>query len=71
MCVCDSVRVSEVCRENEKMEWLWNMKREDERVGVENRIEKKWMLNSFMEVNEMGYGRVGSQKGLFIGVIGV
>ena len=22
--VYDSVRVSEVCRENEKMEWLWN-----------------------------------------------
>ena len=58
----------------EKMK-RWNgygiEKREDERVGVENRIEKKWMLNSFMEVNEMGYGRVGSQKGLFIGVIGV
>ena len=45
--------------------------REDERVRVENRIEKKWKLNSFLEVNEMEYGRVGSQKGLFIGVIGV
>ena len=45
--------------------------REDERVRVENRIEKKWKLNSFLEVNEMEYGRVGSQNGLFIGVIGV
>ena len=46
-------------------------KREDERLGVENRIERKWMWNSLMEVKEMLYGRVGSQKGLYIGVIGV
>ena len=45
--------------------------REDERVIVENKLEKKWKWNSFLEINEMEYGRVGSQKGLFIGVIGV
>ena len=45
--------------------------REDERVRVENRIEKKWKLNSFLEVKEILYRRVGSQKGLYIGVIGV
>ena len=45
--------------------------REDERVRVENKLEKKWKWNSFLEINEMEYGRVGSQKGLFIGVIGV
>ena len=68
-CMCDSIMVSEVCKER------WSgygiEKREDERLGVENRIEKKWMLNSFLEVNDMGCRRVGSQKGLFIGVIGV
>ena len=40
--------------------------REDERVRVENKLEKKWKWNSFLEINEMKYGRVGSQKGLFI-----
>ena len=70
----DSVRVSVSENYIEKMK-RWNgygiENREEERVRVENRIEKKWKLNSFLEVNEMEYGRVDSQKGLFIGVIGV
>ena len=61
--------VSEVCKER------WSgygiEKREDERLGVENRIEKKWIVNSCLGINEMLDGRVGSQKGLYIGVLGV
>ena len=58
----------------EKMK-RWNgyeiEKREDERLGVENRIEKKWIVNSCLGINEMLDGIVGSQKGLYVGVIGV
>ena len=58
----------------EKME-RWNgygiEKREDERLGVENRIEKKWIVNSCLGINEMLDGIVGSQKGLYVVVIGV
>ena len=46
-------------------------KREDERLGVENRIEKKWIVNSCLGINKMLDGIVGSQKGLYVGVIGV
>ena len=45
--------------------------RDDERVRVENRIEKKWIVNSCLGINEMLDGIVGSQKGLYGGVIGV